>query len=134
MSSCVLWLDSERVKLFKFSVKEMTDKTMRKHTICHSNPHKDAHALHEQDHFFKDIAHIIGEVDRLLIFGPGQARLQFKNYLEKHHVNDLHKHIVCCEPMDHATDVQILEHAKRFFSEFENYPKFLDNSYHTHTF
>lgn len=68
-----------------------------------------------EDHeFFERVAQAFADVREVLVVGPAQAKLEFVKYLEHHHPQ-LAKKIIGVETVDHPTDGQMLEHARRFF-------------------
>jgi hypothetical protein len=56
----------------------------------------------------------LGEAEAILIFGPGEAKLELKKRLEKHH---LASRIVGVETVDKMTHGQIAAKARAFFAE-----------------
>lgn len=121
MSACVIWIDSEHAKLFNIAASGIEKKELKRHGAQHSNSHQDAHAKHQEEQFYKEVAHAVGRTEELLVFGPGPAKSHFKSFLEKHHKNDLVPHLVGVEPLEKLSDNQILEASRKFFKKFNQF-------------
>ena len=122
MFACVVWMDSEHAKLFKISgTGDIQKKELKLHGMKHSNSHQDAHRQHSEEHFFHEIAKEIGSVAELVVFGAGPAKGHFKTHLEKHHHNELGKHLIGVETLDRVTDNQILEAARKYFKKYNTF-------------
>ncbi len=70
----------------------------------------DHHEAHVQS-FTRDESDSAHEV---LVVGPAQAKHELVKYLQ-HHMPQLAKKVIGVETVDHPTDGQLLEHARRFF-------------------
>ncbi len=122
MAACVVWLDSEHAKVFSITAGGVQKREMKLHQgTKHSNDHQKTHKQQLEEKFFHEIAGAVGKVEELLVFGPGQAKLQFKHHLESHHHGDLAKHLIGCETLDKMTDNQVLEQARKFFKKYNTY-------------
>lgn len=121
MSACVVWMDSEHAKIFKISSAGVQKTTLKHHEAHPIGARHDNHKHNAEEHFFHEVAKSIGNVEELLVFGAGMARTHFKSHLEKHHHAALAKHVVGVEPLDHLTDNQILESARKFFKKYNTY-------------
>lgn len=121
MAACVVWIDSEHAKIFKISATGIEKKEMKKHGAQHSNSHQDAHANHQEAHFFKEVSTALGHVEELLVFGPGTAKSHFKAHLESHHKSDILPHLVGVEALDKMSDNQILEASRKFFKKYNQF-------------
>lgn len=121
MSACVVWIDSEHAKVFKISASGIEKKTMKHHSVDNKSSHHDEHKHNAEEHFFHSVADTIGKVEELLVFGSGLAKTHFKAHLEKHHHKELAKHLVGVETLDHLSDNQILEAARKFFKKYNTY-------------
>ena len=65
---------------------------------------------HELDRYYDDVISQLGEPDALLIFGPGEAKLQLKERLGRSNV--LSESILAVESADKLTDPQIVVKVK----------------------
>ena len=121
MSACVIWMDSEHAKIFKISATGVEKKLMKHHDVAPHSSHHDNHKQNAEEKFYHDVATEVSAADELLVFGAGVAKTHFKTHLEKHHHNQLAKHLVGVETLEHLTDNQILEAARKFFKKYNAY-------------
>ena len=122
MASYVIWMDSKEGKIFDLE----PEGTKVRHLHTHGHKHRpqpggDGNKDHNHglDPFFKEIANSIKDAKEVIVLGPSEAKLHFKNYLEKHFAHTLAKSVVAVEAADHPTDNQILAHARKFFKAFD---------------
>ena len=67
------------------------------------------------DHrFFEDVAVRLAGVREILIVGPGNAKTAFATYLGQRHAATS-KRVLAVETVDHPSEAQLLDHARRFF-------------------
>lgn len=122
MSAYVIWIDSVEAKLFNLSQKGQSPKHIHAHGHKH---HKDPHGKHSEKHHpesesvFKDLCPLIHDASEVLLIGPGEAKTAFKSYLDKHFSTTLAKKVVGVETVDHPTEPQIKEIARKFFKTFD---------------
>lgn len=121
MSACVIWIDSEHAKIFNISASGVKKKLLKRHEVHPNGAHHDTHKHNAEEHFFHEVAMGVGDVEELLVFGSGLAKTHFKTHLEKHHHHELFKHLVGVETLDHLSDNQILEAARKFFKKYNTY-------------
>lgn len=120
MSNYVLWLDSEVAHIFALKTSGIEKSSLHKGGVNHhTHNKKDHHADPELDHFFRDVTAKLGQVDQLLILGPGLAKKHFKTYIEKHHAKDMAKHVIGVENADHPSDDGILAMARKFYKTYD---------------
>lgn len=122
MSAYVLWLDTQEAKLFKLVPQE----AQKQHLKMHGHKHfKHPHGKHEGHHhpdaerFYAEVAQSVKDASELLIMGPGEAKTQFKHHLDKHFKSTIAEKVVGIETVDHPTDNQILERARKFFKNYD---------------
>lgn len=122
MSDYVLWLDSEKAMIFKFTLTGIVKTHLKKDSHDHhTHNKKDHHGDSDTEHFFRDLALKLKNAEQLLILGPGLAKNHFKTHLETHHTADLAKRIIGMETVDHPTDNQILATARAFYKTYDLY-------------
>lgn len=64
------------------------------------------------NHYYDEIMTAIHDAKSILIFGPGEAKLELREYLEAHHLGEC---IVGIETADKMTDPQILAKVREHF-------------------
>lgn len=123
MSAAVVWMDHKKAKIFHLSAgsavrtQELTLKAHEHHLHSHKED------KHPSDAFFHEIIPALSSAKEILLIGPGTAKSEFKHHLEKHGHGTVAKSIVGVETVDHPTDNQVLDFARRFFKTkdlFEN--------------
>lgn len=65
------------------------------------------------DQYYDEVISQIGQPDALLLFGPGEAKLQLKDRLGRSHASS--EHIVAVESTDKLTDPQIVAKVKEHY-------------------
>lgn len=68
--------------------------------------------------FFKAVAHALDGVHEILLTGPGQARLEFRDWCTQHQANTA-RATVDCIASDHPSDAQLVALAKQYFKKFD---------------
>ncbi len=122
MSACVVWMDSENAKIFKISAAGVAPvKELNHHDVPPIGARHDNFKHNAEEQFFHTVALAIGDVEELLVFGAGIAKTHFKNHLEKHHHDQLAKHLVGVETLDSVSNNQILEAARKFMKKYNTY-------------
>lgn len=119
MSHYLIWIDHEHSKIFRFTSKGKDEHTIKNHH--HSTNHQshvDQAKKNDNQKFYHQIADQVKDATELLIVGPGMARTEFKTHLEDHHHDLLAKKIIGVEPMDKATDGEILNMAKKYYHKY----------------
>ena len=123
MSTFVLWIDSREAKIFELVPSDVKKMHMKSHGHKHhTHPHgKQEAGQHHPDSekFFKEVAETISTAKQVLVMGPGEGKVHFKAYVEKHFKGTLAKVLVGMETVDHPTENQILEKARSFFKEYD---------------
>lgn len=121
MATLIIWLDSREAKVFK---REGGSETL---TLVHSHGqkhHAQPHGKHTEMHhpeavaLFKELIPAFHDASEVLLMGPGEAKTQFQKYIKDHH-QAIAKKVVGVETVDHPTDGQIREIAKKFFTRVE---------------
>ncbi len=119
MSAFIVWLDSKGAQVFNLTTSGIQKEHLKKHTHEHSNSHGDSRSHQEDEHFYHEVAHKLNGAKEVLIMGPGLAKDHFKSHLEKHHHVALASKVVGVETVDHPTENQLLEKARKFFKTYD---------------
>jgi stalled ribosome rescue protein Dom34 len=64
--------------------------------------------------YFKEIAGSLADAKEILVAGPASAKSAFVRHLNEH-AHDLRKKIVAIETVDHPSNVQLLDYARKHF-------------------
>ena len=111
-----VWIDHKKAIIVSIAAGEVTTRTLTSDIGAH--PHysgsqegggeKKYEQRHNQDldRYYDDVIGQIGKPDALLLFGPGEAKLQLKERLGRSNV--LSESTVAVETADKLTDPQIV--------------------------
>lgn len=102
MRLSVVWVDREHSKLFEVSGVGVV--SMR--TIERSRSHHSFQEGTERGLFERIVAALQG-AEKVLILGPGIARLQFHIFLREQHPSVLRR-VIACECSENLTEAQVL--------------------------
>jgi len=114
----VVWIDHHEARIFTFTATE-ADKLV----VHPQNPH--VHLHHKSSTigdgraasdpaYFDQVANALDAAGEILITGPANAKVELKQYIERHKPQLLEK-IVGIETVDHPTDGALTDHARRYF-------------------
>jgi stalled ribosome rescue protein Dom34 len=100
-------MDGEEARVFHVRKKGFDEATVHspKHTVHHPD---------DERRFFRELARVLKDADRILILGPSTAKLLFFRYLQGSD-RALAARIIGIETADHPTDGQIAVHVRRYF-------------------
>ena len=118
-----IWLDHKKAVIVTVSAGEVSTRML----ISDVGPHtrytgsqegggeKKYEERHRQnlDRYYDDVINQIGAPDALLLFGPGEAKLQLKDRLGRSNV--LSETVVAVESADKLTEPQIVAKVKEFY-------------------
>ena len=118
-----IWIDHKKAVIVTISGGHVRAKTL----VSDVGPHthyagsqegggeKKYEERHSQDldRYYDDVISLLGEPDALLLFGPGEAKLQLKSRLGRSKV--LSESVVAVESADKLTDPQIVAKVREHF-------------------
>jgi hypothetical protein len=118
-----IWIDHKKAVIVSASARGVTAKTLESEVGPHarySGPHdgggekkyEDRHDQH-LDQYYDEVISELGQPEALLIFGPGEAKLQLKERLSRSKI--LSERIVGIETTDKLTDPQIVAKVKKHY-------------------
>ena len=118
-----VWIDHKKAVIVSIASGAITTRTMESNLGAH--PHfagsqegggeKKYEERRDQDldRYYDDVISHMGKADSLLIFGPGEAKLQLKERLARSKVSPAR--IVAVETADKLTDPQIVAKVKEHY-------------------
>ena len=118
-----VWIDHKKAVIVSIAAGEVTTRTLTSDIGAH--PHysgsqegggeKKYEQRHNQDldRYYDDVIGQLGKPDAVLLFGPGEAKLQLKERLG--HSNVSSESIVAVETTDKLTDPQIVAKVKEHY-------------------
>lgn len=118
-----IWIDHKKAVVVNISAGHVSTKTLVSEIGAHpryagsqegggEKKYEERHN-HALDRFYDDVISELGEPDALLLFGPGEAKLQLKDRLGRS--NALPESIVALESTDKLTDPQIVAKVKEHY-------------------
>ena len=109
----VLWLDQREARIFHLERDLGLRETVRAMKI--RPHHKDGHIRAEDNpRYFADIAEFLRNTREVLVAGPGPEKNAFHSWLQKHQPQ-LAGRVLEVMAMDHASNGEIVDAARRFF-------------------
>jgi stalled ribosome rescue protein Dom34 len=114
----VIWIDHREARVFHFSATEVNTLVLRPSNPTHHIHHKantigSGHA--PEDHqYLHDVAVAIADAGAVLVTGPSNAKTELVKHIH-HHDPRLMDLIVGVETVDHPTDAQLIDFARRYF-------------------
>lgn len=117
-----VWIDHKEARIFHMDSTALAAQVVRapEHHV-HRHPKSETGAGAEHNHpsdahaFFKSIAQALEGAERVLVVGPGTAKLQFIHYAYKQDPK-LEPRIVAVETVDHPSNGQLIAYAKEHFA------------------
>jgi stalled ribosome rescue protein Dom34 len=114
----IVWIDHHEARIFHFG-RDEADSVIVHPKRAHQNIHHKAntigsgHAQPDKD-YLRDVTHAVAEAEEILVTGPAGAKLELVRFLEEK-APQVKKKVVGVETLDHPTDGQLLDHARRYF-------------------
>lgn len=112
----VAWLDHNDAHVLHFSRDAVESSHLHaEHSHRHLHNKRAPHERHPLPvEFFDEIVAALGGASEILVCGPGAAKNEFAKHLETHH-RELKEKIFGIETVDHPSDGQLLQFARKFF-------------------
>jgi stalled ribosome rescue protein Dom34 len=107
MNASLVWLDGRTARVFDFAGDSVNKRVYHRHE-GEPIPKNTLKADKAADAFFHEVAAHLGAVDKFVLVGPGEAKHQFVNHLERHSHSALAGHLLTVESADHPTDEQLV--------------------------
>ena len=118
-----VWIDHKKAVIVSIAAGEVTTRTLTSGVGAHpyysgsqeGGGEKKYEERHNQelDRYYDDVIGQLGKPDAVLLFGPGEAKLQLKERLERSKVSS--ESIVAVESTDKLTDPQIVAKVKEHY-------------------
>jgi hypothetical protein len=118
-----IWIDHKKAVIVSASADHVSAKTLESDVGSHprylgqqdgggEKQYEERHSQH-LDRYYDEVISQLGQPEAVLIFGPGEAKLQLKERLSRSKV--LAKRIVGIETTDKLTDPQIVAKVKQHY-------------------
>lgn len=114
----IVWMDSKEARVFRFNAVDVEQENIRSHNPFRQVHHKagviGAGHMALDTSFLDHILDALRGTTEWLLVGPAQAKLELLDHIDKH-TPHFRKTLVGVEAMDHPTDGELLDHARRAF-------------------
>jgi stalled ribosome rescue protein Dom34 len=118
LSDIAVWIDHEQAKIYVIARLSATEWKLHphdRHVHLHTKAGKgDSGRAPEDEHYFHSVAEALKDADEILIAGPGTAKSELMHHLQ-HHDPLVAKKVVAVEALDHPSDGELLNFARKFF-------------------
>ena len=113
-----IWIDHAEARVFGLSWDKAEEWTVRPHDR-HVHLHHKAGSIRSgkatgDKHYFESVAEAVKDAGEILIAGPSTAKLELLRYLHTH-APEIEKKVVGIESLDHPTDGELINFARKFF-------------------
>jgi stalled ribosome rescue protein Dom34 len=121
----VIWIDHREARVFHFNIAEVDRVVLHPHDPIRHIHHKantigSGHAPEDHE-FLARVAEAVSDAGAILVTGPAAAKTELVKHIEKH-VPALHAKIVGVETVDHPTDGELVDHARKYFAADHQVP------------
>lgn len=121
-SHAIVWMDSREARVFRFNASDVERDRILAHNPFRQVHHKagvvgSGHLSHD-NHFFGEVQAALDGVTEWLLTGPAGAKVAFLKYLEIEGPRE-RASLVGTETLDHPTDGELLDHARRAFKAID---------------
>ena len=119
-SHAVVWIDHRESRIFHFNRENMAEMVIHpdnptQHIHHKANTIGSGHAAENQD-YYHHVAMAVGDVEKVLITGPANAKTELVKHIH-HHDPRMSAKIAGVETVDHPSDSQLVAHARTVFKD-----------------
>jgi hypothetical protein len=117
-----VWIDHKKAVIVSIAAGQVTTRTLESDIGAHSRysgfqaggeKKYEEHHNQDLDRYYDDVIGQLGKPDALLLFGPGEAKLQLKERLGRS--KELPESVVAVDSTDKLTDPQIVAKVKEHY-------------------
>lgn len=111
-----VWIDHHEAKVFHVNVATFDAKTIHapNHHVRHSEVTREREHPAEAKHYYHDVAKVLADAAKILIVGPGTAKLELVRHLQVREPTIASK-IIGLETVDHPTEGQLVAYVRQYF-------------------
>jgi stalled ribosome rescue protein Dom34 len=110
----VVWMDHTQAHVLMFDKEHVEAQRIK---ARHQHTPKHGHVGADKD-FFKQIATTLDGVTEVLLTGPANAKIEFRDWC-KHNAHAVDKSVVDVVNTDHPTDAQVVAMARQYFTKYD---------------
>ncbi len=118
LHQAALWIDHQEAHVFHVDPESFTVSTLRAPTHVLRHPRGQASPHHhpdDQGRFFAAVAQSLAGSESVLLLGPADAKLHFRDYVTAHAAT-LSFGIAGVETVDHPTNRQVAAFVRQYFA------------------
>jgi stalled ribosome rescue protein Dom34 len=114
----VVWIDHREARVFHFNISDIDRLVLRpdhptRHIHHKANSIGSGHVADDHE-FLQRVAASLTDAGAILITGPANAKTELVKYIKEHSPN-LKTKIAGVETVDHPTDGELVDHARKYF-------------------
>ncbi len=113
LSHAIAWIDHHSAQVLQFDAGQVHDQKIKEHVHYTRQHGSQVRSEHE---FFAEVCDALTGIKAVLVAGSHTAQADFRRYVEKHRPA-LAPQIVGWKTVDHPTEGEVVELARRFFVE-----------------
>lgn len=118
----IVWMDSKEARIFRFNAEDVETDRIRAHNPFRQVHHKagvigSGHMPLDAS-FFQHIEDALQGTSEWLLVGPSGAKQELLKHVDRH-LPSLRNKLVGTGAMDHPTDGELLDHARRAFKAID---------------
>ena len=118
MNDVAIWIDHTEARIYAIHRESTSEWKLHPHDRHVHLHHKaglgDSGRAPQDQHYFHSVADAVKDAGEILIAGPGTAKTELMHHLQKHDPQ-VAKKVVAVEPLDHPSDGELLNVARKFF-------------------
>ena len=116
----VVWMDHAEAHILHYTSEHVHNKLADQphRRLHHKRGGSDAARAAEDRAYFVKIAGSLSNAKEILVAGPAAAKSAFIDHLNDH-AHDVRARVVAIETVDHPSDGQLLEYARKHFSTID---------------
>ena len=115
-SHAVVWMDHAEAHILHYTSEDVKNKLTGspRERLHHKRSKPDPSRAADDEAYFKRIAGSLADAREILVTGPTSAKTAFVKHLNEH-AHDLRAKVVAIETVDHPSNVQLLDYARKHF-------------------
>ena len=118
----IVWMDSKEARVFRFNASDVERDHIRAHNPFRQVHHKagviGAGHMSLDASFFQHIEEALQGTSEWLLVGPAAAKQELLKHVDRH-LPSLRSSLVGLDAMDHPTDGELLDRARRAFKAID---------------
>lgn len=115
-SHAVVWMDHAEAHILHYTSEDVQNKLAGhpQQRLHHKRGAPDPARATEDQAYFKEIAGSLADAKEIMVAGPAGAKQAFVKHLNDH-AHELRAKVVGIETVDHPSNVQLLDYARKHF-------------------